>query len=204
MTINFWDSLITLVQVVLVSLALLFAFLTYRHIKAVDRVKFYVAQGMSPTPGWEKFIQGNIDLALRYEKLCGENAGKNIVKHISCYFMDNVDPQGRVDSYEAAKHPVPIMNMMGTVHVIVADPIMVQDLFITKNEIFDKTGTFEGIFSKLLHNSFLFSKGDAIWKAKRKACAHAFYKERLVLMLELLKDKIEGDCNKWTEQIDRS
>lgn len=82
--------------------------------------------------------------------------------------------------------------------------MMVQDLFVSKNAIFDKTGTFEGIFSKLLHKSFLFSEGDAIWKAKRKACAHAFYKDRLVHMLELLKDKIEEDCDRWTEQIDRS
>ena len=43
----------------------------------------------------------------------------------------------------------------------------------------------------LLGNSFLFSKGDAVWKAKRKACAHAFYKDQLKVMMEVLKDKIE-------------
>jgi cytochrome P450 len=72
----------------------------------------------------------------------------------------------------------------------VADPDMVQDLWVKKNSIFDKTGNFVGIFSKLFGNSFLFSKADEIWKAKRKACSHAFYKERLVHMLEVLKDKI--------------
>ena len=77
---------------------------------------------------------------------------------------------------------------------------MVQDLFVKKNSIFDKTGNFEGIFSKLLGSSFLFSKADELWKAKRKACAHAFYKERLVIMIETLKDKLEEDCKLWTKQ----
>ena len=159
---------------------------------------------MSPIPGYDKFIIGNIDKTWRYGKLRSENAGKKNVVHIIRHFMDNVDPEQRTDSYEAAKHPVVVDKRGITVSLCIADPEMVQDLFVSKNAIFDKTGTFEGIFSKLLHSSFLFSKADAIWKAKRKACAHAFYKDRLVLMLELLKDKIEGDCIKWTEQIDKS
>jgi len=39
----------------------------------------------------------------------------------------------------------------------------------------------------MLGHSFLTSKGDDLWKAKRKACAHAFYKDKLEAMLEVLK-----------------
>jgi len=51
-----------------------------------------------------------------------------------------------------------------------------------------------GVFSKFMGESFLFSRADEVWKAKRKACAHAFYKERLVHMLEVLKDKMTEHC----------
>lgn len=53
-------------------------------------------------------------------------------------------------------------------------------------------------------NSFVFSKIDAGWKAKRKACAHAFYKERLVHMLDILKDKLAERCETWLAQIKAS
>ena len=68
---------------------------------------------------------------------------------------------------------------------------MVQDLLLFKNSIYDKTGTLQGVLSKFMGKSFLFSKADDDWKAKRKACAHAFYKERLVHMIEVLKQKLE-------------
>ena len=90
-----------------------------------------------------------------------------------------------------------VVNLGTNVQLHVADPEMAQDLWVKKNAIFDKTGNFEGIFSKALGSSFLFSKADEVWKAKRKACAHAFYKERLAVMVEILKDKLEADCLSW-------
>ena len=38
----------------------------------------------------------------------------------------------------------------------------------------------------------------------RKACAHAFYKERLTMMLEVLKNKIMDAVSKWDEEIKKS
>ena len=56
----------------------------------------------------------------------------------------------------------------------------------------------------LLGNSFLFSKGDATWKAKRQACAHAFYKDQLKIMMEVLKGKIEHYFDVWNNEIEAS
>jgi len=86
---------------------------------------------------------------------------------------------------------------------MVSDPDMVQDLLVTKNALFDKTGVIEGIMSKLMGESFLFSKATDSWKAKRKACSHAFYKERLVHMVEVLKDKLQDSCTNWLQEIER-
>ena len=61
---------------------------------------------------------------------------------------------------------------------------MVRDLYVSKNSITDKDGMIMTMFKDSIGESFVFSQGDASWKAKRKACAHAFYKERMVLMLQ--------------------
>lgn len=103
--------------------------------------------------------------------------------------------------YDASKIPVVAINFAGNVMLMVADPDMVTDLLVKKNNLFDKTGNTEAIFKKLLGSSFLFSRADEEWKKKRKACAHAFYKERLVHMLEILKDKIGADCERWSALI---
>ena len=79
--------------------------------------------------------------------------------------------------------------IFGVPYYFINDPAIVQDLFTKQNTKIDKVGDSEAIFMDLLGKSFLFSKGDDVWKAKRKACSHAFYKERLVFMLETLKDK---------------
>ena len=68
---------------------------------------------------------------------------------------------------------------------------------MTKSALCDKTGKFEGLFLNLLGNSFLFSKGDEKWKAKRRASSHAFYKDRLVHMLESLKEKVFEAQDEW-------
>ena len=73
---------------------------------------------------------------------------------------------------------------------MIADVEMVQDLFGQKNSLLDKTGITMSNFRKLMGESFLFSPTNEAWKAKRKACAHAFYKERLLHMGEILKDKL--------------
>ena len=81
---------------------------------------------------------------------------------------------------------------------------MVREFYTTKNKDFDKTAGGELITKDLLGNSFLFSKGDAVWKAKRQATAHAFYKDKLVIMNEVLRSKIEGAAQKWIKEIEAS
>ena len=42
----------------------------------------------------------------------------------------------------------------------------------------------------LMGDAILFSKADAEWKAKRKALSHAFYRDRMVFMLDVLKEAL--------------
>ena len=71
-------------------------------------------------------------------------------------------------------------------NLFVGDPAIVQEMLVTKNAQIDKTGAFEGVFKNLFGRSFIFGKSDELWKIKRKATAHAFYKDRLVHMLDVL------------------
>ena len=96
------------------------------------------------------------------------------------------------------------MNNMGKLTVVVSDPQMVCELFTTKNNLTDKTSDIYQMYKDLLGESFLFSKGDSNWKAKRQACAHAFYKDRLQSMLEVFKQIFAKFATKWMAEIDAS
>ena len=53
----------------------------------------------------------------------------------------------------------------------------------------------------MLGFNLIFSKADAGWKAKRKALAHAFFKDTLVAMLSVLRTTLARYSKKWDEQI---
>ena len=63
-------------------------------------------------------------------------------------------------------------------------------MLLTKNNQLDKTGAWLGALSNFFGNAFIFSKTDALWRKKRKTTAHAFYKDRLLVMLEILKRRV--------------
>ena len=111
--------------------------------------------------------------------------------------LDQHDPSRVQGSYDTGKIPNIAYNFNGKVTLVVGDPAAVQDITITKNSRVDKTGYWEGFNKNLLGNSFLFSKGDHIWKKKRQATSHAFYKDKLVHMLDVLKDTVLATQRKW-------
>jgi len=97
-----------------------------------------------------------------------------------------------------------MMNVAGGLELVVSDPVVIQDILATKNAYLEKTDTFQGVFKPLFGNAFLFNKTDEQWKQKRKACAHAFYKDRLVHMLDVLRDEFVAAADQWTTEIEAS
>ena len=92
------------------------------------------------------------------------------------------------EEFNGADHQITVSQQMGEMFYLIGDPAIVQDIFTNKNKIIDKTYTSEMVFADMLGKSFLFTKGDEIWKAKRKAVSHAFYKDRVESMLDVLKN----------------
>ena len=85
--------------------------------------------------------------------------------------------------------------------LLIADPLVVQEMMVTKNEQIDKTGKFGEVFKNFFGSAFVFAKTDALWKSKRKAMAHAFYKDRLRHILEALKRQVEASQSRWLAEI---
>ena len=75
---------------------------------------------------------------------------------------------------------------------------------VSKNAQIDKSGKFEFGFKNLFGNSFIFGKSDSHWKAKRKGLAHAFYKDKLISMLDILKDYVFEAQNRWLAEMKAS
>ena len=82
-----------------------------------------------------------------------------------------------------------------------ADADVVQEMMTTKNALIDKTGVLEGLWSNLLGKSFVFSKTDDVWKKKRKGLSHAFYKDKLVVLLQTLQHYVHAAQKDWLDSI---
>lgn len=90
-----------------------------------------------------------------------------------------------------------VLNSLGRVSIVTSDPDVVLDLTVTKNQQIDKTGQFKRVLSCLFGEGFIFSLTDDLWKQKRRATAHAFYKDRLSVMLEALKEQVKEQMAVW-------
>ena len=155
----------------------------YRHFKSQSIIKFYSDQGAVAIPGHQKFILGNIGMVIEYtqEKEQLKSKGGDPLPMPMLYVLDQSNEEKRFDYID--KHLIQVVNVAAP-EVYVSDPKVVQDMVVTKNAQIDKTGVFEGIFKNFFGSSFLFSKSDDVWKAKRKGVAHAFYKDKLLVMLD--------------------
>jgi len=60
------------------------------------------------------------------------------------------------------------------------------------------------MFKVIIEESFLTQKTNESWHEKRKACSHAFYKERLQMMMKTLQQKIIIAINKWKKEIEQN
>ena len=176
-----------IVAVPVVGFALL---LVYLHLRVMSRISFYEKQGVVIYPGASSFIMGNIWDFMAYGVAASETKDEplpNPSLWLANRFMKKV---GDDRDFDPVKYPMIFFNKLTMPQLIISDPEIVKDLYVTKNGLTDKDGFTELMFSDLIGNSFIFSHNDKRWKEKRKACAHAFYKERLNFMIEVLKDKV--------------
>ena len=68
--------------------------------------------------------------------------------------------------------------------LVITDPEMVQELYFHKNQHMEKSSKFKRVVRSMTGDSILFDKSDAVWAEKRKHLATAFYKDKLIPMME--------------------
>ena len=159
--------------------------------------------------GYDSAPLGNVKGIFDYQKKkkAIENTDHTPLKPPMLWIMDQGKPEtldSKGENYDAGKAPNMLVNLAGNLNLFIGDPAIVQEMLVTKNAQIDKTGEFEGVFKNLFGNSFIFSKSDEHWKIKRKATAHAFYKDRLTHMLDELKKVVLETQTRWITEIDAS
>mmetsp|Transcript_9545 Transcript_9545/g.9149 ORF Transcript_9545/g.9149 Transcript_9545/m.9149 type:complete len:179 (+) Transcript_9545:28-564(+) len=79
--------------------------------------------------------------------------------------------------------------ILGLVSIRIRDPVMLEELYVSKNKFYDKHFFDKQLFYPSIHDSILFSKSDELWAKKRKILSAAFYKEKLAKMMDILMDE---------------
>ncbi len=79
----------------------------------------------------------------------------------------------------------------------VSCPETINELYVTKNKYFDKNIRLENQFKCLFGGGTVFSKSNELWTQKRKHLAVAFYKEKMIKMLDILTAMTDARVKQW-------
>ena len=109
-----------------------------------------------------------------------------------------------LEEYSAADLPIVGTTALGETKFHVADPDIIRDMMTKNNKLIDKDGLTDIGLRPFMGNSFLFSKTTDQWSRKRKGAAHAFYKDRLKLMMYTMQEVTVKTFNQWIEGIEGS
>ena len=171
-------------------LAILGVLLNIWHFLNKRKINFYRAQGVHALDGWDTFLIGHVSKLLTFqsdqEKQRSKTNGNPMKPPLSWLFDQSTDSKAP-NSFDYSRHEVSVLNLMEP-YLLVSDPAIVQEMMTSKNGLVDKTGIYEMIFKNFFGRFFLYTKSDERWKNQRKGLLSAFYKDKLVLMVEQLKD----------------
>ena len=176
----------------------------YSHVKRVKKIRdFYGTQkGVLLEPGFDAFPLGNIKgiLATVEESKRAEREGLDPIVAHNAWVLDQLTDSKAERSHDYAKQSVIVHNWADT-FIQVCDPEIVQNMYATKNAQIDKSRIIEGFFQNLFGKSFIFAVTDDKWKQKRKGLGHAFYKDKLIVLLDSLKVYMHEAQKGWLDQI---
>lgn len=81
--------------------------------------------------------------------------------------------------------------------MVINDPEVVYELYVTKNKYTDKAEKFHRQMKRMFNDSILLSRSDDLWASKRKHLSAAFYKERVTKMLEMVIKCATTEVDDW-------
>ena len=189
-------------QLVLFILVVL-AFLLFRAmvLKPHEFIDFYVSEGFTTLKGAKRPVVGNLLDFVEYGNLA--KATDQVMENPFNWLLKQTISEDE-KTYDSSKHRGAIMTVFNRPIIIITDPLIVEDLFTTKNKLVDKNGTFAQAFEDVAPTSFLFEPAAENWLAKKKAVGHAFYKDRLIKLVNVLKEKLNNWVDERNKEIEAS
>ena len=179
-------------------------FALYMKIKIRRSIEFYKAQGI-PFHYQAYNLIGSVSFGSPPGGFDEEKAKRGI------FWLPRVHGLTRVakdhlglDEYNGADLPIVGVTLFGEVKFHTADPDIIRDIMTVNNKYIDKDGLTDIAMRPYMGNTFLFSRADENWSRKRKGASHAFYKDRLKLMLYTMQEVTVKTFKKWIEGIEAS
>ena len=71
---------------------------------------------------------------------------------------------------------------------MVNDPAIVQDIYVKYNKYFDKRGRSKDQFKDFFGEGVFLLESNEMWREKRKHLTAAFYKEKMIAMLDTIAE----------------
>jgi len=92
--------------------------------------------------------------------------------------------------FKGKKEVPPVVGFVMGINVVLFfnRPESCSEIFMTKNKYFDKHPRSLKMGKKLFGDSILTAKSDMMWQSKRKVLSSALYKDKLKLMIDMIKD----------------
>ena len=94
------------------------------------------------------------------------------------------------DNYVGEWKPVCHMVVMNELWTIISDPIIAEVMYTTKNKYFNKHYAIRELTYCLTGDTILFAETSAEWRARRKTLSPAFYKGKLIKMVEIARSSV--------------
>ena len=121
------------------------------------------------------------------------------------YWGEKVDKQEPgMPPFSANKHPIVAMNLASEIITMIQDPDLISEMWSTKAKFFTKHPIAERIFKPMLFKHFVFYPTNEAWRTERKALSQMFYKEKLRIMIGVVKQHTELQYRKWIAEIEKN
>ena len=91
--------------------------------------------------------------------------------------------------------PVVVCYFTGGSCVLISDPLVVEAMYTSKNKYFNKHPIVKELTLCLTGRSILFAETSKEWKEARKTLSPAFYKGKLVKLVEIARESVRFSVN---------
>ena len=110
--------------------------------------------------------------------------------------LNNHVIDGLVNMFGDSFKPVTLCYFTCGTTVLIADPLVVEAMYTSKNKYFDKHPIIKDLTLCLTGRSILFAETTREWKEARKTISPAFYKGKLVGLVEIARESVRVSVDK--------